>query len=336
MKTNDYSKAYPILHTPVLFIVFNRPETTKKVFEAIRQAKPSKLYIAADGPRANIPGEMEKCNEVRNIATAIDWNCIVKTLFRDKNLGCKNGVSRGIDWFFEHEEEGIILEDDVLPKKEFFLFCQQGLKIWKTNKAIAGIGGFVPGFFEKPFLSVHGSIWGWATWKRAWANYDQQRCMTKNDFTFLSETSSFPTLCEKLQINEFLMKNSIDTWDYYWVFSRIASRQFMILPGAPLVSNIGFFHNSGAHISGNKPEALVNAEKIKITNPVIDHSLLFKHQFEVICADYKRVYARYGWKSSLSVVKCVLNQPLLTLELFQSHLKVIIRTFLLKKDNKLI
>ena len=113
------------MKSPVLFLIFNRPETTAQVFAAIRQAKPPKLYISADGPRAGRPDEEERCAQARSIATVVDWPCEVKTLVRDKNLGCKLGVSSGIDWFFQNETEGIILEDDVLPMPSFSPFAMR-------------------------------------------------------------------------------------------------------------------------------------------------------------------------------------------------------------------
>ena len=107
--------------TPVLFLIFNRPDTTQKVFDAIKKAKPKQIFVAADGPREDKEGEKEKCEQARKVIEKIDWDCKVKTLFRDKNLGCKVAVSSAIDWFFENVEEGIILEDDCLPSQSFFL-----------------------------------------------------------------------------------------------------------------------------------------------------------------------------------------------------------------------
>ena len=121
--TDEFTPPAP-LQTAVLFLVFNRPDTTAQVFEAIRQAKPPRLYVAADGPRVNREGEAERVARVREIATAVDWPCEVKTLFREENLGCKYAVSGGITWFFEHEEQGIILEDDCLPSQSFFWFLR--------------------------------------------------------------------------------------------------------------------------------------------------------------------------------------------------------------------
>src|SRR4051794_16793681 len=111
------------VRSPLLFIIFNRPDTTQKVFDQIKKAKPTRLYVAADGPRITRTSDYILCKQTRNIVNDIDWDCEVKTLFREKNLGCKEAVSSAITWFFENEEEGIILEDDCLPADSFFKFC---------------------------------------------------------------------------------------------------------------------------------------------------------------------------------------------------------------------
>ena len=125
---NNEIKSPNLLKTPVLFLVFNRPDTTKKVFEKIRLAKPRKLYVVSDGSREGNIRDREKIKIVREIVTRIDWQCKLKTLFRDENLGCKKGVSQAISWFFENEEQGIILEDDCLPSQSFFWFCEELLE----------------------------------------------------------------------------------------------------------------------------------------------------------------------------------------------------------------
>jgi len=165
------------LHTPVLFLVYKRPDTTRQVFEAIRQAKPPRLYVAADGPKKNVPGEAEKVKQVREIiSNGVDWDCEVKTLFRDENLGCKYGPVEGINWFFKNEEEGIILEDDTLPSQSFFWFCQELLERYKDDTRIMVISGdnFQNGITRGTcsyYFSRYNHIWGWASWRRAWKYY---------------------------------------------------------------------------------------------------------------------------------------------------------------------
>lgn len=137
--------------TPILFLIFNRPDTTRIVFNRIREIRPSKLYVAADAPRTNKLGEPELCMETRAIIKDIDWPCELKTLFRNENLGCKLSVSGALDWFFENEECGIILEDDCLPDLTFFSFCKELLERYKDDDRIGHIGGncFLPGQIAK-------------------------------------------------------------------------------------------------------------------------------------------------------------------------------------------
>ena len=134
-------KSSRLLKTPVLFLVFNRPDTTSKVFEKIRQAKPQRLYVASDGPRIGNDVDKEKVIMTRDIATKVDWPCEIKTLFREKNLGCKKACSTAINWFFEYEEMGIILEDDTLPHLDFFTFCENLLVRYANDEKITAIIG---------------------------------------------------------------------------------------------------------------------------------------------------------------------------------------------------
>src|SRR5271169_304080 len=145
--------------------------------EAIRRAQPPRLYVAADGPRDR-PGEPRRCEEVRRIATAVDWPCDVKTLFRDQNLGLRRAVASAIDWFFESEEEGIVLEDDCLPSLDFFRFCTELLERYRTDTrvmAICGSSYVNPGSNHTAsyYFSYYADVWGWATWRRAWQLYDR-------------------------------------------------------------------------------------------------------------------------------------------------------------------
>ena len=157
------------LQTPVLFLIFNRPDTTEKVFDAIRAAKPLRLYVASDGPRANQSGEDQIVNKVREISTSVDWSCEVKTLFQKENLGCKKAVSKGITWFFEQEKQGIILEDDCLPHPDFFVFCENLLEHYADNKHVWAITGdnFQNGQKRGEgsyYFSRYNHVWGWASW----------------------------------------------------------------------------------------------------------------------------------------------------------------------------
>lgn len=241
------------MDTAVLFLVFNRPDTTAQVFEAIRQARPPRLYVAADGPRAARPGEAERCAEVRCIATAVDWPCEVHELFRDSNRdsnrGCKLGVFEGIDWFFKHEEEGIVLEDDILPQPGFFPYCEALLARYRDDPKVAMISGcnLVADRYTAAtsyFFSIHTSIWGWASWRRAWDRYD-------TDLAAWPQWDAEGALHGWLNGNHCAIdywrryfqrvhRGEIDTWDYQWTFACWQMQGLTALPAHNLTLNLGF------------------------------------------------------------------------------------------------
>ena len=235
--------------TPVLFLIFNRPDHTRRVFDAIRQAKPSRLFIAADGPRHDRPGERERCEEVRRIATAVDWDCEVVTLFRVENLGCKRAVSSAIDWFFAHVEEGIVLEDDCLPSQSFFSYCQELLSHYRNDARIMQICG--SNLLNEPgrsghsyFFSNYGPVWGWASWRRAWRHYDVEMKLWPE----IKEKNLHEYFCQspeevkyRLDLYDKVHSGEIDTcWDYQWGFAKMINAGLSITPATNLISNIGF------------------------------------------------------------------------------------------------
>jgi hypothetical protein len=242
------------IKTPILFIIFNRPSTTKKVFEEIRKIKPKKLYIVADGPREWKAGDDELCQETRNIVDGIDWPCEVFKNFSDKNIGCKNRVSSGIDWFFEHEERGIILEDDCLPSKSFFYFCEEMLNRYQDNERIGMISGnnFQFGKIKNDasyYFSKYSHIWGWATWRRAWKKYDVNIREWKSNKGVLKKT--FPNDLKSQiywkMIFSDVYSGEIDTWDYQWTYTCFANNFISVMPSVNLVSNIGFSDSDSTH-----------------------------------------------------------------------------------------
>lgn len=249
-KTNSLTPPHQ-LNTAVLFLVFNRLETTKQVFEAIRQAKPPRLYIAADGERAKKEGEAEKVQAVRNyILENINWECEVKTLFREQNLGCKYAVSGAISWFFENEEQGIILEDDCVPNLEFFKFIEMNLDKYAKDNSIGIISG--TNFFgcgkssSKVMRSQTYSIWGWGTWKRVWGQYKVE--IEENDTEIVNRLNKLERPFKKYYKHIFteLNKLKIDTWDTQVVYLFVKNDFHSITPVANLVKNIGII---GAHSS---------------------------------------------------------------------------------------
>lgn len=247
------------LNTAVLFLVFNRLDTTKQVFQAIQKAKPPRLYIAADGARESRENEDVKVDAVRNyVLNNIDWNCEVKTLFREQNLGCKMAVSGAIDWFFDNEEMGIILEDDCMPSQSFFWFCEQLLIQYKNDMRIGQISGFNYGYKNKGmkydyFFSKYGFIWGWASWRRAWKYYDiEMKAHVEAKNIGLYHNYFKDNLHHQLNNFNSVFNNTLNTWDYQWSYSRFINNLYTIVPSKNLIVNIGF-GDEATHTFGSNP-----------------------------------------------------------------------------------
>jgi hypothetical protein len=236
------------MKTAILLMIFNRPQTTEKVFQAIREAKPPKLYVAADGYRKNKQGEREKCEEARRIATQVDWDCEVKTLFRDENLGCGKAVSNAVSWFFQNEEEGIVLEDDVLPHPDFFPYCEELLEKYRNVDDIKFISGRNYLFGEKVnddsyYFSAFNHVWGWAGWRKTWAIYDFT-LRDKVEKEFEKAIRFYFDDINAIRFWKIMFKKMkygrIDTWDYQLTISLWFDRALSIVPNTNLVQNIGF------------------------------------------------------------------------------------------------
>lgn len=295
--TNQFTPPHP-LKTSVLFLVFNRLDTTKEVFEAIRKAKPPALYIASDGARTHKEGEFEIVENVRKyILKNIDWDCKVETLFREQNLGCKYAVSSAISWFFENEEQGIIIEDDCLPKQSFFWFCEEMLNQFKHDSRIMMITGTnylidIRNEVRKEYIfSRHFSIWGWATWRRSWSTYDVEldSCIDflkkENDFSYLSLSKHEKYFYDVLI--QHIMNKNIDTWDFQWVFNCIYNYGLCVTPSVNLISNLGI---NGAHANGRTENNFlithdIHIDKLTRTKWVIPNMF---HDKNVSARNFKR------------------------------------------------
>lgn len=244
--------------TPVAFIIFNRPDLTEIVFQAIRQAKPQKLLVVADGPR--FPEEAEKCEKARGVIDKVDWNCEVLTNFSETNLGCKGRVSSGLDWVFSEVEEAIILEDDCLPAQTFFYFCQTLLEHYRHDERVMHISGnnFQGGqniTEYSYYFSKYAHIWGWASWRRAWRHYDVNM-KTWSEYKNLGLISSaWEDAYEQkywVGIFECIFNGALDTWDYQWLYACWCQNGLSIIPKFNLVSNIGF-RPDATHTFGESP-----------------------------------------------------------------------------------
>jgi hypothetical protein len=219
------------------------------VFAEIREAKPKRLYIAADGPRTPHPTDSKFCHDARLACSKIDWDCTVETLFRDDNLGCRRAISSAIDWFFRNESEGIILEDDCLPSQSFFRYCSELLSYYRDDEQIMCISGnnfqqARRGGEESYYFSRYPHCWGWATWRRAWAFYDasMDNWETNRNLDVIRQwpeaTEGFRRYWEN--VFDLTVSGKMDSWAIRWLYSCWKRQGLSCLPHRNLVKNIGF------------------------------------------------------------------------------------------------
>lgn len=254
--------------TPVLFLIFNRPDTTAKVFEAIQKARPNKLYVSADGPRT--PEEKDICEQTRKIIENIDWECKLYLNFSDHNKGCKAAMSEGISWFFQLEEEGIILEDDCLPSESFFSFCSTLLAHYRHDTRVTHIGGSNLQLGQKRgdasyYFSNLTHVWGWAGWRRVWAAYD----VNLTSFPVFKEQDYISNCPSHLPFKDVWLhelertyNGDINTWDYQYAYSNLINNGLSVIPNSNLVSNIGFGNNATHTFNQNHFYAALLHEEI--------------------------------------------------------------------------
>jgi hypothetical protein len=252
------------MQSPVVLIIFNRPDHTERVFEAIRQAKPPQLFVIADGPRPDRPGERERCAATRAIIDRVDWDCEVRKDFSDTNLSCGIRVATGISWVFEQVESAIILEDDCIPHPSFFDFCDAMLDRYRDDERIMHVSG--NNFWSDEYddredsylFSRYPLSWGWATWRRAWKYHD-------------FDLKQWPEIKQKNLLNDMLgdqaavkswtktlqnhVDTGLDTWDYQWNLTCWAQNGLSVLPHVNLVSNIGFGEDSTHTVSSDSASA---------------------------------------------------------------------------------
>jgi hypothetical protein len=247
---------------PILFLVFNRPETTARVMEAIRAARPGRLYVAADGPREGKAGETGLCAEVRRLATQVDWPCQVRTLFREDNSGCREAVSSAITWFFEQEPEGIILEDDCLPSMDFFFYCTELLERFRDDERVMAICGSAyadvgSDYPHSYYFSYYADMWGWATWRRAWEHYDSRMDRWP---VFKAQGGLDALACGRAWHSSYWTEyfdkpreGLIDTWDYPWIYTVIEQGGLVCCPTRNMISSLGFAPNA-THTNFSSPD----------------------------------------------------------------------------------
>lgn len=257
---------------PVLILAFNRPDRVVELIDRLREIKPSSVFVSVDGPRPGNESDEHRVRKVHDALDNIDWPCTVTTRFLDMNLGCGRAVSTGIDWFFENVERGIILEDDVLPSADFFVFSAELLEFYDADERVFAISGcnFVPPGLPEQDASYRFSalthVWGWATWKRAWNHYEfdmtswrQRLPMTKRWAAMGGDLGGFVYWTA---VFDWMRWGRIDTWDYQWTLAQMAAGGLTATSNANLVENVGF-REDATHTT-EKPDFVRELEKLDL------------------------------------------------------------------------
>ena len=264
-----------VLKTPIGFLIFNRPDLTEKVFSTIAQAKPQKLFVIADGPRPDRPGEAEKCEKTRAIIQKVNWDCEVLTNFSETNLGCGKREASGFDWVFSQVEEAIFLEDDTLPCASFFGFCEAMLKHYRNDYRIMHINGDNSVNHARTsnsyYFSKYMHGWGWASWRRAWQHYSYQM----KNWPEFKQGQLLEQVVDSLYERDYWLDifdqmyadpQVLDTWDYQWIYACWSQGGLSIAPNKNLISNLGFNRSDAAHTIGDDPRSKLQTTDIWTIN----------------------------------------------------------------------
>lgn len=294
-----------LFDVPILFLVFRRPDITRRVFNEIKKVRPEQLFIGCDGPSDTVPGEAKKVQSVKEIfKKEIDWPCEVKTFFREKNDGSRVAETEAINWFFDNVEEGIILEDDCLPSQSFFYFCKELLKYYRNDARIMMISGNNFHFGRKYgrysyFFSRHVLTWGWATWRRAWSYNDMN---LENLIDFKKEQKIKDINGNYLWKRNYLANldkvynNRLDAWDFPWSYTNFCQNGLVCIPNVNLVSNIGFGADAVNHTG--RPAKIQNIPLDEIKFPLFHPQFLIPSK----CADDFLIRNAYGFRLDKQIV----------------------------------
>ncbi|MEI8251501.1 MAG: hypothetical protein WCF98_10055 [Synechococcus sp. ELA057] len=238
---------YPI---PILIIAWRRPALVRQLLDAIRPIRPARLFVFCDGFRLHLPQEVEKIQACRrDLDQGIDWPCRVERFYSEVNLGCRNGVTQAVSWFFEQVEEGIIFEDDCIPHPHFFPYCQALLERYRDDQRIWSICGSNFQLGRKRgeasyYFSIHGDSCGWASWRRAWAHYPSAEKL----WTAFSRGRRFADVFSnpleqlywRLTLDSMFGGRVNSAWDYQWFLAGWMNHALHIWPNVNLITNVGF------------------------------------------------------------------------------------------------
>lgn len=282
---------------PILVLAFNRPDHVEQSMKAVQKYQPDRLYLECDGPRNNKEGEREAVEATRKkMLEMVTWPCVVKTLFREDNLGCAKAVYGAISWFFENEEWGVIIEDDVIVGQDFFKLCEDLLLRYKDVEKIMEISA--QNHYAQPNQSntyVYTNdfhCWGWATWARAWKYMDMQ--MKKmSDFSLLRFIKIFDVFRGMMMFYSLnkMYKNieKSTSWATRWYFSIIAKDGLCIQPGVNLAINIGMDGGTHYELGDVNPYAYLKIEKMDWPLIYNDNAELNPFRLRLANKDFKRI-----------------------------------------------
>jgi hypothetical protein len=256
------------MNSAVAIIVFNRPECTAQTLAAIRAARPPRLFVIADGPRASRPDDVEKCAAVRKmIDDGVDWPCVVERDYAHQNLGCGIRPATGLTWAFSRADRLVVLEDDCVPDPSFFWFCDEMLERYATDTRVGQISGCPCHFSEinRPtsyIFSRYGPCWGWASWRRAWDSYDLKMESWPRFAASGSVDAVGLTPAERIRrhaLYDGLHKSQrTDVWDYQWSYAKARQGMLSIIPCKNLIENVGF-DGAGTHFAAGSKFGLVRS-----------------------------------------------------------------------------
>ncbi|PTR01282.1 hypothetical protein C8P68_101516 [Mucilaginibacter yixingensis] len=305
-----------MLQTPVLFIIFNRPKQTSVTFNAIRAQKPKQLFVAADGPRADHQDDEAQIAACKAIIKAVDWDCEIKTHYRDKNLGCGAGPADAITWFFSHVEEGIILEDDCVANPSFFDFCTVLLQRYRDTEQVMMICGtsYQPAPLDTTsyYFSKYPHVWGWASWRRAWSRYNFVLDYENESAITEIIARTFINKRERIKwiYNMNLIKTGLDAWDYQWMYWIWKNNGLCITPWRNMISNIGFgVHATHTFDAASKQAEMLQYELTGIVHPAIvkQHQQADAYERFHILIDPLPVIYRRKFQSVINRIKNVFS-----------------------------
>ena len=293
-----------MFETPVLLLIFNRPDATRQTLDAIRRVRPRQLFVAADGPRSNNPTDAQRCHDARAVIDDVDWPCTVQTLFRTENRGCGRGPAEAITWFFGQVEAGIILEDDCVPEESFFSYCQHLLEHYRHNDKVYMISGTNalktwPVGKASYLFSYMGHSLGWATWRRAWAafEYDMSGWASEQNRQQIRTLLKRPLYYDHFstEFTKYYTTRPDDVWDFQWLFARWVNGGKTIVPTVNLITNIGF--NADATHSVDETDLRANLPRYKMASPLIHPKQAIDNLFDwVVFERFVNPQRRPLWK----------------------------------------